>query len=160
MITWRRPSGRNRRLTFPISVVVTSALDCLYAAMVPEWTTLVCERVSPAALRAALAAGRPSGPSALRRENRSARDASATAERDRHAAHDRARAADAGLTLLGLKEGYPMHMMRLKLGALGRDEDIAASQAMLRHLRELGLRLLTEKVRLRCIPYRTSSPRL
>lgn len=49
--------------------------------------------------------------------------------------------AEAGLTLIGL-EGDPMDMSRIKLGLPGRDEDIAAYQAMLRNMGRLGLRLL------------------
>lgn len=49
--------------------------------------------------------------------------------------------SDAGLTLIGL-EGDPIDMTRIKLGLPGRDDDIAAYQAMLRNMGELGLRLL------------------
>lgn len=49
--------------------------------------------------------------------------------------------ADAGLTLLGL-EGDPFDMSRIKLGLPGRDEDLEHYCQMLRHLGELGIRLL------------------
>ncbi len=49
--------------------------------------------------------------------------------------------AAAGLTLIGL-EGDPIDMTRIKLGLPERDDDIAAYQAMLRNMGELGLRLL------------------